>query len=192
MLTATSPYVPAASRATRINSPCALCNAPIVGTSTRRFARGCVCASAIVVRIFTRPHQIATRAGIKNQSPRESGAVAPHSKTQARAKGGYENGHVLECGSALPLYGKSTRLEESKEQDKDAGDHQREHPHEIDVEPRVAQDRDAKVFVDHNRDQGRRQKISKGVDYDRRDEQRRRAKVRECPRVHLVGVVVMR
>ena len=69
----------------------------------------------MVVRIFTRPHQIASRAGIKNQSPRESGAAAPHSKTQARTKGGYENGHVLECGSALPLYSKSTRLEESKD-----------------------------------------------------------------------------
>ncbi len=107
----------------------------------------------MVVRIFTRPHQIATRAGIKKQSPRESGAAAPHSKTQARAKSGYENGHVLECGSALPLYGKSTRLEESKHQDKHAGDHQREHPDEIDVEPRAPQDRDPKFFVNHNRDQ---------------------------------------
>ena len=53
MLTTTSPSLPAASRATRINSPCALCNAPIVGTSTRRFACGCACASAMVVRIFT-------------------------------------------------------------------------------------------------------------------------------------------
>ena len=108
MLTATSPSSPAAARAMRINSPCALCNAPIVGTSTRRFARGCVCASAMVVRIFTGPHQIATRAGIKNQSPRESGAAAPHSKTQARAKGGYKNGHVLEsrAGVTLPLYGR--------------------------------------------------------------------------------------
>ena len=55
MLTATSPSSPAAARAMRINSPCALCNAPIVGTSTRRFARGCICASAMVVRIFTGP-----------------------------------------------------------------------------------------------------------------------------------------
>ena len=41
----------------------------------------------------------------------------------------------------------------SKEQDKHAGDHQREHPDQIDVEPRAAQDRDAKFFVNHNRDQ---------------------------------------
>src|SRR6476620_1419452 len=53
LLTATSPRVPAASRGTRISSPCALGNAPIVGTSTRRFACGCACASAMVVRIFT-------------------------------------------------------------------------------------------------------------------------------------------
>src|SRR4029077_16790097 len=139
------------SRATRINSPCALCNAPIVGTSTRGFPCGSACASAMVVRTFTGPHQIATRAGIKNQSPRESGAAAPHSKTQARAKGGYENGHVVECGRALPLDGKSTRLEESKEQDKDAGNHQREHPDQTDVEPRAAQYRDPKFFINHNR-----------------------------------------
>jgi len=107
----------------------------------------------MVVRIFTGPHQIASRAGIKNQSPRESGAAAPHSKTQARTKGGYVNGHFLECGSALLLYAKSTRPEESKHQDEDASDHQREHPDEIDVEPRPAKDRDPKVFVNHNRDQ---------------------------------------
>jgi hypothetical protein len=41
----------------------------------------------------------------------------------------------------------------SKEQDKDAGDHQREHPDEIDVEPRAAQDRDPKFFVNHDSDQ---------------------------------------
>ena len=41
----------------------------------------------------------------------------------------------------------------SKKQDKDAGDHQREHPDEIDVEPRAAQYRDPKFFVNHNRDQ---------------------------------------
>ena len=62
-------------------------------------------------------------------------------------------GHVLECGSALPLYGKSTRLEESEHQDKNAGDHQREHPHEIDVEPRAAQYRHPKFFVNHDSDQ---------------------------------------
>src|SRR5436190_13011420 len=150
MLTATSPCFPAASRATRINSPCALCSAPIVGTRRRRFARGCACASAIVVRIFTPQHQIASRAGIKNQ---ETGVAARHSKTQARTKGGYENGHVVDCGSALPLYSKSTRVEESKHQDKDAGDHQREHPHEIDVEPSAAQYRYAKFFVNDNRNQ---------------------------------------
>ena len=41
----------------------------------------------------------------------------------------------------------------SKHQDKDAGDHQREHPDEIDVEPRAAQYRDPKFFVNHDRDQ---------------------------------------
>ena len=41
----------------------------------------------------------------------------------------------------------------SKEQDKDAGDHQREHPDEIDVEPRAAQHRDPKFFVNHDIDQ---------------------------------------
>src|SRR5437764_5109146 len=51
MLTATSPSLPASSHATRINSPCALCNAPIVGTSTRRFERSNDCASATVVMI---------------------------------------------------------------------------------------------------------------------------------------------
>ena len=40
MVTATSPLRRACPRATRINSPCALCKAPMVGTSTRRFARG--------------------------------------------------------------------------------------------------------------------------------------------------------
>ena len=45
------------------------------------------------------------------------------------------------------------RRPNSKEQDKDAGDHQREHPDEIDVEPRAAQYRDPKFFVNHNRDQ---------------------------------------
>ena len=80
----------------------------------------------------------------------------------------------------------------SEEQDKHAGDHQREHPDQIDVEPRAAQYRDAKFFVNHNRDQRSRYKIPQGVDYDRRDEQRRRAKIRECPRVHLVTVMVMR
>src|SRR5882724_4942503 len=55
MLTATSPCSPACSRATRIISPCALCNAPIVGTSTRRFRGRCACASAMLVRIFTLP-----------------------------------------------------------------------------------------------------------------------------------------
>jgi hypothetical protein len=41
----------------------------------------------------------------------------------------------------------------SKEQDKRAGDHQREHPNQIDVEPRAAQNADPKFFVDQNRDQ---------------------------------------
>ena len=80
----------------------------------------------------------------------------------------------------------------SKKQDKDAGDHQREHPEKIEIEPRAAQYRYAKFFLNHNRDQRRRQKIPKCVDYDRCDEQRRRAKIRECPRVRLVSIVVMR
>jgi len=45
------------------------------------------------------------------------------------------------------------RRPKSKEQDKDAGDHQREHPDEINVEPRPAQYRDPEFFVNHNRDQ---------------------------------------
>ena len=79
----------------------------------------------------------------------------------------------------------------SKKQDKDAGDHQCEHPDQIDVEPRTAQYRDSKFFVNYNRDQRRRYKIPQCVDYDRRDEQRRRTKVSECPRVHLVTLMVM-
>src|SRR5438128_5283731 len=51
MLTATSPSRPACLRATRINSACALCSAPIVGTTTSRFERGSDCASGIVVMI---------------------------------------------------------------------------------------------------------------------------------------------
>src|ERR1700737_817587 len=55
MLTATPPSLPACSRATRINSRCALCNAPIVGTSTRRFPER-LCDEALtlatVVKIF--------------------------------------------------------------------------------------------------------------------------------------------
>jgi len=41
----------------------------------------------------------------------------------------------------------------SKHQDKDAGDHQREHPEQIDIEPGTTQYRDPKVFVNYNRDQ---------------------------------------
>src|SRR5262249_21033048 len=51
MLRAISPSLPACLRARRIISPCALCKAPIVGTRTRRFACGCVRASAMVVMI---------------------------------------------------------------------------------------------------------------------------------------------
>src|SRR4030095_8296713 len=51
MLSATSPSRSACLRATRTISPCALCKAPIVGTSIRRLAGGCACASAIVVII---------------------------------------------------------------------------------------------------------------------------------------------
>src|SRR6266702_5179981 len=98
MLTTTSPSRPACSRATRINSACALCSAPMVGTNTRRFSRGSADTSAMVVRIFTPP--------------------------------------------ALPNYVRCANNEtqssserESKEEDKCAGDHQRKHPHQIDIEP---------------------------------------------------------
>src|SRR5437899_1370742 len=53
MLTATSPLRPACSLATRINSPCALCSAPMVGTSTRGWCFTCDWAPATVVRTFT-------------------------------------------------------------------------------------------------------------------------------------------
>src|SRR4030095_9341034 len=53
MLTATSPSLPECSRATRINSRCALCRAPIVGTSTLGFERCRDWASAIMVTICT-------------------------------------------------------------------------------------------------------------------------------------------
>ena len=84
------------------------------------------------------------------------------------------------------------RRPKSEKQDKHPGDHQSEHPDEIDVEPRASQYRDAKLFVNQNRDQRRRHKITQCVDYDRRNKQRRRAKIRECPGVHLVSIVVMR
>ena len=84
----------------------------------------------------------------------KSGAAPPHSKTQAR-KGSSNDGHVLECGLDPSGRFKCARphIQKSKQQDKDAGDHQREHPDEIDVEPRAAQYRDPKFFVNHNRDQ---------------------------------------
>ena len=43
-----------------------------------------------------------------------------------------------------------------------------------------------------NRDQRRRYEIPQCVDCDRCDEQSRPAKIRECPRVHLVSIVMMR
>ena len=43
-------------------------------------------------------------------------------------------------------------VRESKEEDKYAGDHQRKHPHEIDVEPRSAQYCDAEFFINQNCD----------------------------------------
>ncbi len=44
----------------------------------------------------------------------------------------------------------------SKQQDEEAGDHQRNHPHQIDIEPRTAQYCDSEVFVNHNRDESSR------------------------------------
>ena len=41
----------------------------------------------------------------------------------------------------------------SGKQNENTGDHQREHPDQVDVEPRAAQYRDPKFFVNHNRDQ---------------------------------------
>jgi len=55
MLTATSPSGTACSRAIRINCKCALCKAPIVGTSTRGLFFANDLALATVVRISTPP-----------------------------------------------------------------------------------------------------------------------------------------
>src|SRR5262245_2672206 len=144
MLTTTSPCLPAVWRAKRTNSPCALCSAPIVGTSTRGLRCGSARTAAIVVRTFT-----------------------PSALSNDLRYANYET--------------RSGPTKNSNEQDKDTGNHQREHPNQIDVEPRAAQHRNANPFVNHNGDQRRRYKIPQGVDYDRRGKQGRCAETRERP-----------
>src|SRR3954463_7052957 len=157
MLTATSPSLPAPWRAARINSPCALCNAPIVGTSARRCAHGCACASAMVVRIFTAALLVPASGTHLNQrlchvERSETSLIyfrwANRSKLIRDSSLAQNDiiGRLVLCEHEIVRFA-------SKQQDEDAGDHQREHPEQIDIEPGVAQYSDPEFFANHDRDQ---------------------------------------
>src|SRR5215471_1095845 len=159
MLTATSPSLPAASRATRINSPCALCNAPIVGTSTRRFTRGFACASATVLKIFTSAaslnsvgSRIAKSTITTAKKRREDASALP--KLRENGQRSWTISRAVLWSAMRPRIAfVSNALNDSEKQDEHTGDHQREHPDQINVDPRAAQYRNTNPFVNHNRDQ---------------------------------------
>src|ERR1051325_5657845 len=129
MLTATAPCLPAASRVTRINSPCALCSAPIVGTSTRRFTFGRACAAAMVVRSFTSA-ALSRSSQCANAMLRSEEILAgfPGERLQERHDVRVVLGRRSWRAEDCPPY-------QSQHQDKNTGDHQCEHPDKIDVEP---------------------------------------------------------
>ena len=91
MLTATSPSRPACSRAIRINCKCALCKAPIVGTSTRGLLFACDCTAATVVRIST-PPALPNRLQSANHEM-HLGRHHPKSKEEDKYTSGYQREH---------------------------------------------------------------------------------------------------
>jgi len=144
----------------------ALCNAPIVGTSTRRFACGFACASAIAVRILTAAallNSLTSRTAKFQRLIATSDRKGKATRGRARSPKAPRNklgspwiSHAVLRSAVRPriafISPHETAHAQLEKQNEHSGDHQREHPNQIDVEPCAAQYRDAKFFINHNRD----------------------------------------